>query len=263
MRSVISVVARQALYVAGAILIYFGVRGQTEGAVATADANAQRVLDAERAVGIDIEAGLQSQLVDHRWLVDLANWIYIWGHWPLILATLVWLVVAHRERFWEFRNAIFISGSIGLVIFATFPVTPPRLFSPEYLDTVTVHSEAYRVLQPPSLVNKYAAVPSLHFGWNLLLGITWYRVGRRRRWTVAAIVMPMAMGFAVVATANHWVLDVIAGAIVALAGLAIEEARHRRWVKRRAQDPPPSEDPHAITSTLATPQRSDQLRSET
>lgn len=80
-----------------------------------------------------------------------------------------------------------------------------------------------------AFVNEYAAVPSLHFGWNLLVGMTWFRVGRRRVWRVAGVVMPVAMAWAVVVTANHWVLDAVAGAVVALVGLAIA----RFWRARR------------------------------
>lgn len=120
---------------------------------------------------------------------------------------------------------MFISGAIGLVIFAAFPVAPPRLFDIEYIDTVTLQSHSHRVLYPPGLVNAYAAVPSLHFGWNLLVGMTWFRIARRRVWRIAGVVMPAAMAWAVVVTANHWVVDVVAGGVVALSSLAIERVR--------------------------------------
>jgi hypothetical protein len=220
---------RQAALVVGAALAYFGVRGLTEGAVARADRNADLVLQLERSIGLDQEQELQDLVLDHEVWVTVANWVYIWLHWPVIALTLLWLLFAHRRDYFELRNAIFISGAIGLVIFATFPVTPPRLFGLDYVDTVTERSNSYRVLQPPSLVNKYAAVPSLHFGWNLIVGITWWRVGRTLPWRIAAVAMPIAMGWAVVATANHWVTDVVIGGTIALTGLAIERA----WVLRR------------------------------
>jgi hypothetical protein len=125
-----------------------------------------------------------------------------------------------------------ISGLIGIVIFATFPVAPPRLYGIEFVDTVTERSHAYRVLQPPAFTNAYAAVPSLHFGWNLLVGIAWFRVGRSRWWRPAAVLMPAAMAWAVVATANHYVLDVLLGGLIALIGVVVE-----RWrLQRRSGD---------------------------
>jgi hypothetical protein len=228
---------RQLVLFGLAALSYFGVRGLTEGDVSVAVRHADWVLDAERALWIDIELGIQNFLLDHELLVNLANWIYIWGHWPVVGATLLWLVFYHRDDYFELRNAMFISGAIGLIIFASFPVSPPRLFSVAYVDTVTQHSESYRVLQPPALVNKYAAVPSLHFGWNLLVALAWRRVGKGPFFAVGAVVMPVAMAWAVVATSNHWTMDVITGGMVALTGLALERAR-RAYLDNRGSPGP-------------------------
>lgn len=235
MRVWLLLLGRQAVLVVGAILCYFGVRGFTEGAIEIADRNAGWIFDLERDLLLDLELGLQSALLDHRALLDLANWVYIWMHWPLITVTLVWLFVRHRPTYFEFRNAIFISGAIGLVIYASFPATPPRLFDGAFVDTVTQHSHSYRVLQPPGLVNKYAAMPSLHMGWNLLAAITWFRASRARWRLVPVVMMPLMMAWATVATANHWVLDVLAGSTVALTGLAIETVRQRWWTDRSVQ----------------------------
>jgi membrane-associated phospholipid phosphatase len=80
------------------------------------------------------------------------------------------------------------------------------------VDTVTVSSHAYRVLQPPMFTNQYAAVPSLHVGWDLLMGLA-IAVAARRLWVrLLGVVMPVAMAIAVVLTANHYVVDAIAGA---------------------------------------------------
>ncbi len=83
------------------------------------------------------------------------------------------------------------------------------------------------------------------FGWNLIVGVTWWRVGRTLPWRIAAVAMPLAMGWAVVATANHWVVDVLAGGTVALTGLLIEQA----WVRRRRRA---SADPSAAGSDTET-----------
>ncbi len=237
---------RQFALVGLAALAYFGVRGLTEGEVEQANEQAEYVLKFERLFGLDFELTLQEWLKGNEALVNLANWIYIWGHWPVVAGTLVWLATRHRRAYFELRNAMFISGAIGLVIFATFAVTPPRLFGSEYVDTVSERSISYRVLQPPALVNKYAAVPSLHFGWNLLVGLSWRKVGRNRLARVAGVVMPVAMAFAVVATANHWTFDVLSGAAVAVSGLALERAR-RRYISRRITLPV-LEAPRASTS---------------
>jgi membrane-associated phospholipid phosphatase len=117
------------------------------------------------------------------------------------------------------RNALLISGAIGLVIFATFPVAPPRLTDLAVVDTVTLHSNAYRVLQPPAFVNQYAAMPSLHFGWDLLIGLALIRTATSRPMRLLGWIMPVLMAVAVILTANHYILDVFAGGAVALTGL--------------------------------------------
>lgn len=204
-----------------AALAYFGVRGMTQSGVATAFKHANDVIGAEKAIGLAWEASLQNAILDHSWVVTAVNWVYIYGHWPVVTGVLMWLFLRHRECYFTLRDAMFISGAIGLVVFMLFPTAPPRLVELGLVDTVTDRSSSYRTLQPPGLINKYAAMPSLHFGWNLLVGVVLFRLSRRRIVRAFAIGLPVAMGFAVVATANHYVLDVPAGAVVALAGLAL------------------------------------------
>lgn len=218
MARIVLFIARQAMAIVLAALAYFGVRGLTEGSQERAYRNAERLIELERRLNLDVELVVQQVISENDHVLTVANWIYIFGHWPVIVATLVWLAVTRRDDFYDLRNAVFISGAIGLLIFATWAVMPPRLFSAQFMDTVTLRSNAYRVLQPPALINKYAAVPSLHFGWNLLVGIAWIRATSSRLVKIAGVLMPMAMAFAVVATANHWMADVVVGGMVAGTG---------------------------------------------
>jgi membrane-associated phospholipid phosphatase len=95
---------------------------------------------------------------------------------------------------------------------------------------VTEYSRAYRVLQPPALVNQYAALPSFHFGWNLLIGLGIVRCAARAWLKAVGVVAPALMGLATVLTANHYLLDLVLGALMALAALyAVELARGRRF----------------------------------
>ncbi len=114
-----------------------------------------------------------------------------------------------------------MSGAIGLVIFVLHPVAPPRLLPSGFTDTVTELSSSYRVLQPPSLVNKYAALPSLHVGWNLLVGVALFRTRANRFVTIVGLLSPLLMAAAVVMTGNHYVVDALLGSVVALTGLAV------------------------------------------
>jgi membrane-associated phospholipid phosphatase len=229
------VMAETTVIVLGALL-YFFVRGLMETRVALAFDNADRVIAVERALGIFHEPWLQQQVLDAGWLATLANRIYIFGHWPVIAATLSWLIWKHREHFATYRSALLISGAIGLVFFVLFPVAPPRFLADHgFVDTVTQHTNAYRVLQPPAFTNQYAAVPSLHVGWNLLMGIAIVRHSGNRwaRWF--GWTMPVVMWLATVVTANHYIVDGVAGAIVALAGLALALLIQQRRARAEAQ----------------------------
>ena len=158
-------VARETAVVALAALLYFFVRGLIDGRESNAFANAVWLISLERRLGVYWEPVLQQWALDTGWLDAVANWVYIWGHWPVIAATLVWLLLRHRPELARYRNAMLISGAIGIVCFVLVPMAPPR-FLDGFVDTVTLDSNAYRVLQPPSLTNQYAAMPSLHVGWT-------------------------------------------------------------------------------------------------
>lgn len=217
----VAALLRELALVAVAALAYVGVRAATEGSVPAAVANGRRILRLEEALGIAWEEAAQAALLDSDALVTLANWIYIFGHWPVILTVGAILFVSRRASYLLLRRAMMVSGAIGFAFFALLPVAPPRLLPVGLVDTVADRSESYRALQPPSLTNQYAAMPSLHFGWNLLVGIVLFLTFTTLAVRVFAVLMPAAMGFAVIATANHYVLDVVVGAALVLIGLAV------------------------------------------
>jgi hypothetical protein len=220
---------RELALFAAAYLTYFGVRALTQGAVPNAISNAVGVMHLERILGIDVEDSVQDVVAGSHTLVDAANALYIWGHWPLLIVGGVLLFHLAPEHYYRLRNVCLLSGAFGLVVFALFPVAPPRLAPSGLVDTITLHARAYRTVLPASLVNEYAAMPSFHAGWNLILGVELFRATRNVALRAFAIAMPVAMAFAVVATANHYVLDVLAGALaVSLALLVVTGIERRR-----------------------------------
>ncbi len=218
----------QVAMVTAAVFVYFRVRGLTAGTPEIAQTHARQLMDLERATGLDVEAGLQQVLLGWDWLVAPANWVYIYGHWPVIVPTLVWLAARHRDRFVRLRDAMMISGGIGLFIFALYPVAPPRLAALGIVDTVSEQSLAYRVLQPPAFVNQYAAMPSLHAGWDLLVGLAIAGAAGSLWLRVAGYLLPVLMVAAVILTGNHYLVDVVAGLALALIGLWAADALDRR-----------------------------------
>lgn len=237
-RTALRTIAVDAFIVVLGIVVYFGTRGLTAGSPAVAQRHAEDILALEEALGLDVEASVQALVVDLDPLVTLANWVYIWGHWPVIVVTLVWLALHHRTVFLRLRNAMIASGALGLCVYTTYPVAPPRLMDRGFVDTVTEQSSAYRVLQPPAFVNQYAAMPSLHVGWDLVVGLA--LVAAASTLTVRTIgrLMPGVMAAATVLTANHYVLDVVVGAAFGLAGWSVALWLERRREARRQEQAP-------------------------
>lgn len=219
---------RESALVLSAYFLYFLIRGATEARESEAIDRALALERLEERLHIFFEVDLQHALIDYSWLIELANSVYIWGHWPVVGAIGLWLYFTRRRAYRRYRNTMLLSGAIGLAIFALFPTAPPRLANPDLIDTVVERTNTYRVMQPPQLTNQYAAVPSLHFGWNLLMGIALIREAKYLSLRVFGWVMPPVMLVATIVTANHYVLDAVAGAAVVLFALGIVE----RWWPR-------------------------------
>ena len=226
-------VVGQVLLVAIGIFAYFRIRGLTESSPEVALDHSRRIRAIETWLGLDVEHAVQAPVAASQTLETVANWIYVWGHWPVILATMVWLVWRHRDAFGRLRDGMLVSGFLGMLVFVSYPVAPPRLADQGLIDTVTVSSEAYRYLQPPAFVNQYAAMPSLHVGWDLLVGLAIISAATTVGLRAVGLVMPVLMVWAVVATANHYLLDVVVGLALVLVGHAVAV-----WLERlRRQDP--------------------------
>jgi len=229
-------IGEQALIVLLAVLAYFRVRGLTEASADLARTHARHLLHLEQVLHVNAEWAWQKPLESSAALQAVANWIYIWGHWPVLIATLVWLVWRHRSQFLRLRDAMLVSGGLGMLVFVSYPTAPPRLAGLGFVDTVTQSSNAYRYLQPPAFVNQYAAMPSLHVGWDLLAGIAIFSASTYVAVRVLACLMPVLMAWAVIATGNHYVLDVVAGVTLVLIGHLVALALDRR--RARAEHAP-------------------------
>lgn len=200
------------------------------------------IIEFERQMGAFFEPALQGYIVDHHWLVTLVNWIYVWGYLPVISAAGLYLYFRHHTSYTRYRNAFLLSGAIGLVIFATMPVAPPRML-PElgFVDTVRTNSAIYSQFEGSDLINEFAAVPSFHFGWILLVGLAVFQTNRNPLMRALAVLMPVLMLLSILLTANHYWIDAVIGGGLALAALGVVElfeapivASARRRLMRRA-----------------------------
>ncbi len=231
-----------------AFLLYFAVRGAVVDRPEAAYWHARDVIDAQRWLGFFWEDNLNGWAADHRWVAQVMNLAYFYLHFPLIIAFGIWLYFFRRHRYTLTRDSFLLSGGIALVIYWLYPVAPPRelpglaaRFDPGapayitgFLDTMREYlGYAYDTQSTRAFVNPYAAMPSLHFGWDLLLGVAIIRAfwGQRWLWLAAPIgaAMPVLQLFSITLTANHFFLDALVGGIVAMAGIGLALAAER-WV---------------------------------
>lgn len=213
------------LLIASTLPLYYLVRGITNKSTSI-DAAVQRGIDIvhlERSLGIFWEVQLQSWILGYGWLVSFLNAFYLYGHLPIIGALAVWMYFWHKPQYLLMRNAFLLSGAIALIFYVNFPTAPPRLL-PEHFGFVDTILEEYKTSRPdtPSwFVNEYAAFPSMHIGWNLLVGISIWLATKNIFMRAFAVLMPLTMACVIVLTANHYFIDVAAGVIVMLIGLGI------------------------------------------
>jgi hypothetical protein len=212
---------REAALIAFAAGLYTLVRGLANDRVDAAFDHAEQVISFERSVGLFVEPAWQRAIIDNDIVVAAANAVYI-AFWPVVVLTLAWLLLRRPAAYPRFRNAVLASGALSLALFAVYPLAPPR-FVPEYgfVDTIAQHATTYRTLNAPALVNEYAAMPSLHFGWVLLVGIVWVTLTRHVVIRALGVVLPVLMFAAIVLTANHYIVDGIVAAAVIVLGLVI------------------------------------------
>ena len=231
-RAVASLVV-EALILVAAYLAYEAVRRFVAPDPGDAAGRALGLIHIEQRLGVFFEPHLQRRVLGHEWLVTFLNWVYVWGYLPVISGCAVYLYVRDRDAYHRYRNAFLLSGLIGLAIFETLPVAPPRMF-PDlgFVDTVRDGSAAYRSLEGSKMVNEFAAVPSFHFGWILLVSLAVFRTHHARVVRAVAAAAPLLMLSAILLTANHYLLDAAAGGATVLFALAAV-CMAERWLARR------------------------------
>lgn len=228
------------LLIAFAFLLYSIVRMGSNDRQVEATYNAVDLVHLQRTLWLAHEADIQKLILWNDLLIRFFNTIYTYGHFWLIGTAGIWLFYFHRERYTFFRNAFFIAGGISLVIFNIMPLAPPRLLPGEYGAVDTLHYfSALNYESSGNFVNEYAAMPSLHVAWNLLISLAIASTTQNRYVRAGCYGMPLLMSATVVVTGNHWILDCIAGYSVGMIGLgAAILLRNEGWRLRQLFAPP-------------------------
>lgn len=220
--------------------VYYGyqvVRGFVDGKEAIAMANAERLVEAERATGTFFEPGLQEALITHAMpLVDFANFMYVNSHFVVTSLFLLWLYFNRNEHFYFVRNMFLVAMFIALALYTAFPTAPPRLLdsSVGFVDTIAVFTGLPQDSETAGyLVNKYAAVPSMHIGFALMIAVPGVVLSKHRLTRAWWSAYPLLVFFVIVVTGNHFWLDAAAGAAVACVAAAaarqLARARPDHW----------------------------------
>lgn len=204
----------------GIVMALYGAYWLTRGSLpyreVAALQNAFAIVDLETRLGFFCELDIQSWCLDHSIFIEWANSVYTYFYYPSLVLFFVWAYNRHREKYFTLRNAFLISAGIGFLCFALYPVMPPRLL-PGYgfVDTMAGYGSVdYGSSFFGKFANPYAAMPSLHFGWVLLVGIGTIYVSKNIFLRVLGVFVPLSMLMAIVVTGNHFWLDAIAGGLL-------------------------------------------------
>src|SRR3954447_21777946 len=209
----------------GAYWLYRLVRGQVWDQSAAAFEHARDILSLERSPHVFVEPSLQSWAIGTGWVDGVGSWMYLNTHFIVTTCTLAFIYLFRNEHFYFVRNMFMVAMRIALVGSLVYPTAPPWMlpefgFADSVADFTGVSSDA----SVNALYNPYAAVPSMHVGFALMLAVPMIRM-TRRRWAKALwVAYAPVVALVVVVTANHWVFDAATGALSAAVAAVVAQA---------------------------------------
>jgi hypothetical protein len=196
-------------------LLYEVFRGFGDASLDVAREHTADIVALERSIGVFGERGIQAWATTVPGLPTLLGVAYVSLHLGATAVALVWLHRSHRATFVAVRTILVVSTALSLVVYVLYPAAPPRLSGFGFVDTVTDHTHVNLSSDLlGSFYNPFAAVPSMHFGYALLVGIAVAATARRPWVRLFGAAYPPFMLFDIVATGNHFVFDAAAGALV-------------------------------------------------
>ena len=226
---------RQVVVLVSVDLAYTFVRGIADGEKAAAFTHGQQVIDFERATGTFFEPGLQAFFLPAQGIIDFANQIYLNAQFSIALGFLVWLYLFRNESYYFVRNMFVASMGLALIGYTLYPTAPPRMY-PQYgfVDTLNAFAGVnHDSALAKSFINPYAAVPSMHCAFAMMIGASGVMICRH--WWSKAVwaVWPLLVSWVTIVTANHYWVDAALGWLVALAAAGIAYrlalARPQAW----------------------------------
>jgi hypothetical protein len=231
---------RQAILFASAFLLYDLVRGLVgNGNLYKPFGDAMKIINLERALHIFVEPSVQAWAENKHALMDALDWAYLNGHFIVTFGVLAFIYTRRNDSFYFVRNVLLIAMAIALVGYWVYPTAPPRLmpewgFTDSISQFVTGGSGWTDKGAAGAFVNAYAAVPSMHVCFAAIIGLSMARLASWRSAKIAWSLYPVLVTFVVVATANHFLVDVFLGLLTAaiatlLAQRLLARARPDAW----------------------------------
>jgi len=240
------------------MVLYFLLRGIRPDNVESSVSRSLALIHFEERLGIFQEVRWQAAFLNYGWVMEIANVVYAWGHYPVMFAIAIWLALKDPVRFRFIRNVLLVSAVIGIATYWIYPAAPPRLMESYgydfgFIDTVHGATSNVSYFQPGPFVNDYAALPSFHFGWILLSSMAIWTNTSRKPIRAAAVAMSVVMWWAVTVTGNHYFFDMIMGGVVvvlswlfvrAMGDVHLRQLPSTAWSTiRRKKRPVEGEDP--------------------
>lgn len=194
--------------------------------------NTGQIISFERGLGILWEPSIQTWVLQNHILTTFLDLVYVFSQGVILISFLAWLYFWKNKYFYFVRNTLIIAELIALPIFSFFPVAPPRAFpNMGFVDTILGRVLGNNSSVVTHGVDSFAALPSLHVTFALVISVTLFLLLRKKPWKYLGMSYVFVLSFAVVATANHWLIDIVAGALVALVAVLINTKVVGRWRK--------------------------------
>ncbi|WP_354699990.1 hypothetical protein DSM112329_00248 [Paraconexibacter sp. AEG42_29] len=218
-------VLRQLFLFGSAYYAYRFLRGFVDDGqgAATAFEHARQLISLEQTLGFFTERDIQEWTGGWNVTTDIASLIYMNAQTTVVLGAIFYLYLVHNARYYFVRNMMMISMGIALAGYILYPTAPPRFFFPEYgfRDTVSEFTGiSHSDTKVTALFNPYAAVPSMHCCFAIIIGGSLASIAKRRVVKYLWIAYPVLMTWVVVVTGNHWIMDAVLGALTAAVSLA-------------------------------------------
>jgi hypothetical protein len=211
----------QLVLFAVADLLYEISRTLAKGDLAVAFVHARDVVSVEKSIGIFTELDVQHWALERPWVLDVANTTYFHAHFAVTTCFMFWLYLRRNHHYYFVRNIVFSAMALALIGYILFPTAPPRMLTDlGFIDTLEKTADVNFNSGAVSLLsNPFAAVPSVHTCFSLIIGASCFFLVRRPAIRFLWLFYPWLIVFSIVATGNHFWLDAILGAC--LAGVAL------------------------------------------